>query len=102
MVHVGLDHRDEALALGAARRTVRSLLLAEAAASGLAGGLAGCAAGALAAEAVAASVFGALVPLGWKAAPLALGAALVLALGAALWPVERALRVSPCETLRAP
>ncbi len=90
------------LALGAAPRTMRTLLLAEAAASGLAGGLAGCVAGALAAEAIAASVFGALVPVGWAAPPLALAAALGLALGAALWPVERALRVSPCETLRAP
>ena len=90
------------LALGAAPGTVRGLLLAEASASGLAGGLAGCVAGALAAEAVAASVFGALVPVGWAAPPLALGAALALALGAALWPVERALRVSPCDTLRAP
>jgi putative ABC transport system permease protein len=90
------------LALGAAAGTVRRLLLAEAAASGLAGGVAGCLLGALAAEVVAASVFGALVPLGWAAAPLALGTALALALGAALWPVDRALRVSPCDTLRAP
>jgi putative ABC transport system permease protein len=90
------------LALGARAGTIRRLLLAEAAASGLAGGLAGCALGALAAEAIAASVFGALVPLGWAAAPLALGTALALALGAALWPVARALRVSPCDTLRAP
>lgn len=90
------------LALGAGAATVRRLLLAEAAASGLAGGLAGCALGALAAEAIAASVFGALVPIGWAAAPLALGTALALALGAALWPVARALRVSPCDTLRAP
>lgn len=90
------------LALGAAPRVVRALLLSEAAASGLAGGLAGCLVGAVAAEAIAASVFGALVPIGWTAAPLALGAALALALGAALWPVARALRVSPCDTLRAP
>ncbi|HEX9243732.1 MAG TPA: FtsX-like permease family protein [Anaeromyxobacter sp.] len=89
------------LALGAPPRTVRALLLAEAAVSGLAGGVAGCVVGALAAEAVAASVFGAAVPLGWTAAPLALAVALVLALGAALWPVERALRISPCDTLRA-
>jgi putative ABC transport system permease protein len=90
------------LALGAAPGTVRALLLAEAAASGLAGGLAGCLVGAVAAEVVATSVFGAMVPLGWAAPPLALGAALALALGAALWPVARALRVSPCDTLRAP
>jgi putative ABC transport system permease protein len=90
------------LALGAAAGTVRRLLLAEAAASGLAGGVAGCVLGAIAAEVIAASVFGALVPLGWAAAPLALGTALALALGAALWPVDRALRVSPCHTLRAP
>ncbi len=90
------------LALGAAPRTVRALLLAEAAASGLAGGLAGCAVGALAAEAVAASVFGSLVPVGWAAPPLALGAALALALVAALWPVAQALRASPCDSLRSP
>lgn len=90
------------LALGAAAGTVRRLLLAEAAASGVAGGLAGCVLGAIAAQAIAASVFGALVPIGWAAAPLALGTALALALGAAVWPVARALRVSPCDTLRAP
>jgi len=90
------------LALGASAGTVRRLLLAEAAASGVAGGLAGCVLGALAAETIAASVFGALVPPGWAAAPLALGTALSLALGAALWPVARALAQSPCDTLRAP
>ncbi len=90
------------LALGAASGTVRRLLLAEAAASGLAGGLGGCALGAAAAEAIAASVFGALVPLGWLPAPLALGSALALALASAVWPVARALRASPCDTLRAP
>ncbi len=90
------------LALGAGAGTVRRLLLAEAAASGLAGGLGGCALGAAAAEAIAASVFGALVPVGWLPAPLALGAALTVALGAAVWPVARALRASPCDTLRAP
>jgi putative ABC transport system permease protein len=90
------------LALGAGAGTVRRLLLAEAAASGLAGGLAGCLLGALAAEVIAASVFGALVPPGWAATPLALGTALALALGAAVWPVARALEVSPCDTLRAP
>jgi len=90
------------LALGAAAATLRRLLLAEAAASGLAGGLGGCLLGALAAETIAASVFGTLVPVGWAPAPLALGTALALALGAALWPVARALQVSPCDTLRAP
>jgi putative ABC transport system permease protein len=90
------------LALGAGAGTVRRLLLTEAAASGIAGGVGGCLLGALAAEAIAASVFGTLVPLGWAAAPLALATALALALGAALWPVARALRVSPCDTLRAP
>lgn len=90
------------LALGAERATVRRLLLAEAAASGAVGGLAGCALGALAAEAVALSVFGTLVPPGWAAPPLALGTSLLLALSAALWPVARALRASPCDTLRAP
>jgi len=90
------------LALGAAAATVRRLLLAEAAASGLAGGLGGCLLGALAAETIAASVFGTLVPVGWAPAPLALATALALALGAALWPVARALQASPCDTLRAP
>jgi putative ABC transport system permease protein len=90
------------LALGAGAGTVRRLLLAEAAASGLAGGVGGCLLGAAAAEAIAASVFGSLVPIGWAPAPLALGAALALALGAAVWPVARALRASPCDTLRAP
>lgn len=91
-----------ALALGAPRRTVRALLLAEAAGSGLAAGLAGCALGAAAAEAIAAKVFGAPVALAPAALPLALACALGLSLAAALWPVERALRASPCDTLRAP
>lgn len=90
------------LALGAPPATVRRLLLAEAAASGAVGGLAGCVAGAAAAQLIALSVFGTLVPPGWAAAPLALGTALALALGAALWPVARALAASPCDTLRAP
>lgn len=90
------------LALGAEARTVRRLLLTEAAASGLVGGLAGCVLGAVAAEAVAASVFGALVPPGWAAAPLAIVTSFALALGAATWPVARALAVSPCDSLRAP
>lgn len=90
------------LALGAGRRRVRALLLSEAALSGLAGGVAGCLLGAAAAEAIAVSVFGALVPLAWSAGPLALATSLALSLAAAVWPVERALRVSPSETLRAP
>lgn len=89
-------------ALGAGAGRVRALLLAEAAASGLAAGVAGSVLGALAAEAIAWSVFGALVPLAASAAPLAFGTALGLAVGAAAWPVERALRSSPVEALRAP
>jgi putative ABC transport system permease protein len=90
------------LALGAAPGTVRRLLLAEAAASGAVGGVAGCLLGVVAAEAVAASVFGTFVAPGLAAAPLALAAALALSLGAAIWPVQRALAASPCDTLRAP
>jgi putative ABC transport system permease protein len=90
------------LALGAGAERIRSLLLAEAAATGLAGGLAGCAIGLGAAEAITLSVFGAPVPFSWIAAPAALGTALALAVGAAIWPVRRALRVNPCDTLRAP
>jgi putative ABC transport system permease protein len=90
------------LALGAGARRVRSLLLAEAAATGLAGGAAGCLLGLAAAEAIALSVFGAPVRISWLAPPAALGAALAVAVGAAVWPVRRALRVNPCDTLRAP
>jgi putative ABC transport system permease protein len=90
------------LALGAGPARIRSLLLAEAAATGLAGGVAGCALGLGAAEAIALSVFGSSVPFSWLAAPAALLTALALAVGAAAWPVRRALRVNPCDTLRAP
>jgi putative ABC transport system permease protein len=90
------------LALGAGAARIRSLLLAEAAASGLAGGAAGCVLGLAAAEAIALSVFGAPVPFSWLAAPAALATAMALAVGAAVWPVRGALRVNPCDTLRAP
>jgi len=89
------------LALGASPAQVRGLLLAEAAVAGLLGGLAGCALGAAAAEAVARGVFGLFVPLALAAAPLALATSLAVALGAAVWPVYRAVRVSPCDSLRS-
>lgn len=90
------------LALGATTGRLRALLLAEAAASGLAGGAAGCLLGGVAAQAIAQGVFGASVPVTAGAPALALGATLAVALGASIWPVARALRVSPCDTLRAP
>ena len=89
------------LALGASPGTVASLLLAEAALTGLVGGLGGCLLGAAAAEAIARGVFGSLVPLGADAALWALGAALAVALGAAVWPVRRAVGPSPCDILRS-
>lgn len=90
------------LALGAGPARVRALLLAEATASGLAGGLAGSLLGLAAAEAIAVSVFGEPIRISWLAPPAAIGAALVVALAAAVWPVRRALRVDPCEILRSP
>lgn len=90
------------LALGAGEGRVSALLLAEAGALGLAGGLLGCLAGAAAAEAIALTVFGEVVPLAPWAAPLALAVAMILSLGAAAWPVRRAVSASPCDTLRAP
>lgn len=90
------------LALGAGPARVRALLLAEATAAGLAGGAAGCLLGLAAAEAIALSVFGEPIRVSWIAAPAALSAALAIALGAAVWPVRRALQVDPCEILRAP
>jgi putative ABC transport system permease protein len=89
------------LALGATPGRLRALLLAEAAVSGLAGGAAGCLLGAAAAEAIARGVFGAFVPIGAGAPALALAAALAVAVGASVWPVRRAVRISPCDTLRA-
>ena len=89
------------LALGAGPARVRALLLAEATAAGLAGGVAGCLLGLAAAEAIALSVFGAPISISWVAAPAALGAALAIALGAAVWPVRKALQVNPCDILRA-
>jgi putative ABC transport system permease protein len=89
------------LALGAGPARVRTLLLAEATAAGLAGGLAGCALGLAAAEAIALSVFGEPIRIAWIAAPAAFGAALAIALGAAVWPVRRALQVNPCDILRS-
>lgn len=89
------------LALGAGPARVRALLLAEATAAGLAGGIAGCLLGLVAAEAIALSVFGEAIRVSWIAAPAALAAALAIALGAAVWPVRRALQVNPCDILRS-
>jgi putative ABC transport system permease protein len=89
------------LALGAGPARVRALLLAEATAAGLAGGVAGCLLGLAAAEAIALSVFGAPISISWAATPAALAAALLIALGSAIWPVRRALQVNPCDILRA-
>jgi putative ABC transport system permease protein len=89
------------LALGASPASLRALLLSEAAASGLAGGVAGCLLGAIASEVVAWSVFGAAIPLAASAPAAALTASVAVALVASLWPVHRAVRVSPCDTLRA-
>ncbi len=88
------------LALGASPGRVRALLLAEAATLGTAGGALGCLVGAAASQAVAHSVFGETISLAGGASLWALGAALGIALAASAWPVERAIRVSPCDTLR--
>ncbi|MBI5477583.1 MAG: FtsX-like permease family protein [Deltaproteobacteria bacterium] len=90
------------LALGATARRVRLLLLAEAMVAGLAGGMAGCLCGILAAETITRSVFGVSAELAVAAPLLAVATGLVISLGAAAWPVHRALRVSPCDALRAP
>ncbi len=89
------------LALGAAPATVGTLLLSEAALSGLVGGVAGCLLGAGAAETIARTVFGDLVPLGAGAAASAVAVALAVSLGAAAWPVRRALRLPPRDILRS-
>lgn len=89
------------LALGASPGTLGSLLLSEAALAGLLGGLGGCLVGAVAAEAIARSVFGGFVPLGASAPLWAVAAALSVSLGAAAWPVRRALGHSPCDILRS-
>jgi ABC-type lipoprotein release transport system permease subunit len=57
--------------------------------------------GAIASEAVAWSVFGVPIPLAASAPAAALATSVAVALGASLWPVHRAVRVSPCDTLRA-
>jgi putative ABC transport system permease protein len=90
------------LALGAGPARVRGLLLAEATAAGLIGGVGGSALGLVAAEAIALSVFGEPIRISWLAAPAAIGAALAVALAAAIWPVRRALCVNPCDILRSP
>jgi putative ABC transport system permease protein len=90
------------LAIGAAPSRVGALLLSEAAFAGLAGGLAGCLLGAAAAELVALGVFGSRIDLHWAAAPLAVGTSLAIALAAAVWPIRRAVAISPCDILRSP
>lgn len=88
------------MALGATAGKMRLLFLSEAAFSGLAGGLAGCLLGAVAAEAVSRSVFGTPFNLGFSAALPAVAAPLLISVFASLWPVVKALRISPCEALR--
>ena len=87
-------------AVGASRRQVAAVFLAEAGLLALGGGVAGLAAGALAAQGI-----GALVPTLPIATPLwaaeaALGVALAVGLVSGAWPAMRAAALPPVDALR--
>lgn len=86
--------------LGAKARAILGLFLGEAALLAAAGGLPGTLAGLALSGLVSRRVFEASIGVDLRVIPLGLAVALVLALGAALIPVRRAIRVDPVVTLR--
>ncbi len=99
-----LDRRGEIglfKALGATDGTVLRLFLAEYAAIGIAGGLAGFFAGGVLGDLLARRVFGAAIGRpGAALLPVALAAAVAIALLGSALPLRRALRVDPAQVLR--
>lgn len=87
-------------ALGAGRREVSFLLLAEGAAIGAAGGLLGGVAGLAASQFAGTRLLQAPLPLQPAALLLALGASVGVALIATLAPLRRAVRIGPTAALR--
>ncbi len=87
-------------ALGAENGKIARLFYAEAVLIGLAGGLAGYLTGLAASQVIGKTVFATFISFRLLVLPVALGAALVVALIASRWPVEQALKIDPIVTLR--
>lgn len=103
LTDLALERRREVAllkSLGASRREVVGLFLAEAAILGLAGGALGFGLGALTAQAVGRSVFGSSIRVDFGMVPGLLTLALLVTVVAGLPPVRYALAVEPARALR--
>jgi putative ABC transport system permease protein len=86
--------------LGAGRRQILALFLAEAAVLGLTGGAAGIFIGVVAAQVIGQSVFATMIRFDPVVLPAVLGLSLVVSLAASFLPVRMALAVQPAGLLR--
>jgi putative ABC transport system permease protein len=103
MLATALERRAEIglfKSLGATDARVATLLLLEAGALGLVGGIAGYLLGSVLAWRVALAVFGVPVGVHLVMLPVCLGLALAVTLAGSVFPLGRALRVSPAVVLR--
>jgi len=103
MLATALERRAEIglfKSLGATDARVATLLLLEAGALGLVGGIAGYLLGSVLAWRVALAVFGVPVGVHLVMLPVCLGLALAVTLVGSVFPLGRALRVSPAVVLR--
>jgi putative ABC transport system permease protein len=103
MLATALERRREIglfKSLGATNARVATLLLLEAGVLGLVGGIAGYLLGSVLAWRVALAVFGVPVGVHLVMLPVCLGLALAVALVGSVFPLGRALRVSPAVVLR--
>ncbi len=87
-------------AVGAGRRQVMSLFLAEAIIIGALGALAGFAVGFVLSQAIGQGVFGTSIGLHWSVLPAVMGIGIAVAVLASLLPVRRAVGVEPAIVLR--
>ena len=86
--------------LGAEPEKIAAVFLAEAAVNGLLGGAAGAIAGSLAAPALARAIFGFSVPRTPLLGAVAVAAAVLVSVGAAAFPIRRAIALEPIAALR--
>jgi len=103
MLATALERRTEIglfKSLGATDARVAALLLLEAGVLGLAGGIAGYLVGSVLAWRVALAVFGIPVGVHLVMLPVSLGLALAVTLAGSVFPLGRALKISPAVVLR--
>jgi len=87
-------------AVGAGRRQVMMLFLAEATIIGALGALAGFAVGFVLSQAIGQGVFETSIGLHWSVLPAVMGIGIAVAVLASLLPVRRAVGVEPAIVLR--